>query len=159
MAASRTPVATGAGRRWPTLRFGQRAIGIAGLVLGLLTTTVVGGCTDPSGASGPDAVGVGFGTGGSDCELTEVSSTFQEGTEIRVVVTFEPALMIGSTIEVDLERDGVAIPARHQTIDAQERMPCLYGVLDQLDAGHYTVTSTVSPSQMPPVVGEFDVVR
>ena len=112
---------------------------------------------DQTGSSEPDLLSIGFGTGGSECTLTEQATSFPLGTEIRSVLTFEPALPAGGTvtIKVDLRRRG-GVDLRN-SVTVEEPAPCLYGTMTPAEAGHYRVEYTITPSVMPPLVGEFDV--
>jgi len=125
----------------------------------VILVAVIGGCADPSGASGPDVTSVGFGTDGSPCELSGVASTFPAGVRVHTLLTLQPALPTGGTVTVDLERDAVALPEFSQTVIVDEPAPCNYGALESLEVGHYRMTFHITPSQMPPVVGEFDITQ
>ena len=114
-------------------------------------------CTDRSGSSGPDMMSVAFGAGGSECSLTDTASTFQHGMLIRTVLEMSPALPTGGTVSVKLEKDGIELIEARQTITVTEPSPCMWGTLPDLDVGHYRMTYAISPGQMPPASGEFDV--
>ncbi len=134
-------------RRLPALAILLLAIG----------TPFMAACTDQSGSSGPDMMSVGFGTGGSECSLTDTGSTFPHGVPIRTVLEMSPALPTGGTVTVKLEKDGIELVEARQTISVTEPAPCVWGTLPDLDVGHYRMTYGTSPGQMAPVSGEFDV--
>lgn len=131
-----------------------RALAILLLAIG---TPLLAACTDQSGSSGPDMVSVGFGTGGSECSLTDPGSTFPHGVPIRTVLEMSPALPTGGTVTIKLEKDGIELVEARQTISVTEPAPCVWGTLPDLDVGHYRMTYVTSPGQMSPVSGEFDV--
>jgi hypothetical protein len=112
---------------------------------------------DRTGSSGPDMQTVGFGTGGSECSLTDVASSFQLGVPIRSVLTFSPALPAGGTVTISVEHDGTELVDRRQTLTLDEPAPCVYGTMTPDEVGHYRVRYTIEPSTMAPMVGEFDV--
>jgi hypothetical protein len=134
-----------------------------------------GACADPastaapSGAStaspsttagsegGPDLTSVGFSTGGEKCELGDSATTFAVGEPVRAVLTMEPALPTGGTVKVMVEKDGVEVVEGRQTITVTEPAPCIHGTMRDLEVGHYKLTYTITPSQMMPATGEFDV--
>lgn len=127
---------------------------------GLLLVIAISGlaaCTDETGASGPDLTSVGFDTAGTKCEISEAASTFPRGVRIHAVLTMEPALPTGGTVIVSLEKDGTEIIEARQTLTMPEPAPCVYGTYPVLEPGHYRVSYAISPGQMPPATGEFDV--
>jgi hypothetical protein len=69
----------------------------------------------------------------------------------------EPALPTGGTVMVTMERDGAEVAEAGQTITVTEPAPCVWGTLPGLEPGHYRMIYTISPSQMPPASGEFDI--
>jgi hypothetical protein len=100
---------------------------------------------------------VGFSTGGSECTLGDVATSFAAGVPIHTVLTMEPALPTGGTVQVTVEKDGVELVDARQTITLDEPAPCIWGAFPELEAGHYRITYAISPSSLPPVSGEFDV--
>jgi len=145
------------------------SIGLAGAVL-----LGAGGCADspstpgasgaasatnaaPANEGGPDLTSVGFTTGGDKCTLGDSATTFALGVPVRAVLTMEPALPTGGTVKVTVEKDGTEVVEGRQTITVSEPAPCIYGTMADLEAGHYKLTYTITPSQMPPATGEFDV--
>ena len=108
-------------------------------------------------ASGPEVTSVGFTTGGDKCTLGTPASSFAVGVPVRAVLTMSPALPTGGTVKVIAQRDGIEVTDARQSITVTEPAPCIYGTMQDLVAGHYRLTYTISPSEMPPVVGEFDV--
>lgn len=139
------------------------SIGLASAVMlgtgGCAGTPSSPGATDAASAAdgGPDLTSVGFSTGGDRCTLGDSATSFAVGVPVRAVLTMEPALPTGGTIGVNVEKDGTVVESRGQTITVTEPAPCIYGTMHDLDAGHYRITYTITPSQMLPVVGEFDV--
>ena len=140
------------------------------LSIGLACAVILGtdGCAGPPSSSGakdaasaaddgPDLTSVGFSTSGDKCTLGDSATSFTVGVPVRAVLTMEPALPTGGTIGVAVEKDGTVLESRSQTITMAEPAPCIYGTMHDLEAGHYRITYTISPSQMPPMVGEFDV--
>ena len=134
-----------------------RRVAVRTVVLLALAAAGVAACTDQTGASGPDMTSVGFDTAGSGCTVTEGESTFQRGVPIHAVLTMEPALPAGGTVVMTLEKDGTEVAEARQTLTMQEPAPCVYGTFPVLEPGHYLVSYAISPGQMPPATGEFDV--
>jgi len=125
---------------------------VAGAAVALL-----GACDGQSSASGPDLTSVSFDTTGSECLVTNASSTFPAGTAIHAVLTVDPALQPGATVMVTVEKDGTEIVEGRQKIEITEAAPCIYGTLPALETGHYRMSYSITPSEMPPAIGEFDV--
>ena len=113
-------------------------------------------CTDQSGASGPDLVSVGFGTGASGCTLTGSATTFPVGSEFRSMLEMSPPLPIGGTVTLVIEKDGAEV---HREVGepVTEPRPCMSGTWNAFAAGHYRFIFTITPSQMAPATGEFDI--
>jgi hypothetical protein len=86
-----------------------------------------------------------------------VVSTFPQGAPVPAVLTMEPALLTGGTVVVTLEKDGTEVVEARQSLTMQEPAPCVYGTFPALEPGHYRVSYAISPGQMPPATGEFDV--
>ena len=128
---------------------------IVALVIGapLVATAILG----LSGSTGAAVQTVGFGTGGSDCTLTGVASSFPRGVPIRDVLTFAPALPAGGTVTVTVERNGIEVPDMGETVTVDEPSDCIHGTMLSLEPGHYRVEYDVSPDSVPPISGEFDV--
>ena len=127
----------------------------------MILLSLIGGslaaCTDQSGSSGPDLTTVGFDTSGSGCTTTDVASTFPHGVPIHAVLTMSPPLPTGGTVTIMVEKDGSEIVERRGTVTVTEPAPCIHATMTDLEVGHYRMTYTISPSQMPPATGEFDV--
>jgi hypothetical protein len=111
---------------------------------------------DGSGSGGPATQSVGFGTGGSECTLTDTATSFPAGTPIRAVATFSPDVSSG-TITVRMYRDGAELVGMRETVRIEEPTSCIHATLAPLDVGHYRVEYEVDPSPMPPLSGEFDI--
>ncbi len=106
---------------------------------------------------GPNIQSLGFGTGGSECELANVADTFAVSETIRFVAEFEPELPAGATVTVSIERDGVELTDLGDSITFDEAVPCIHGTVPVSEPGHHRVVLVVEPSSMPPLEGEFDV--
>jgi hypothetical protein len=128
--------------------------GVLLLVIGPLTIV---GILNTAGIGTAATYTVGFGTGGTGCELSTSGDTFPAGTEVRIVATFSPNLPAGSTVSVSMERNGTALPSQHVTIRVDEPMNCIHGTIPSLDAGHYRVLYE-SASIAGPISAEFDIV-
>jgi D-glucuronyl C5-epimerase C-terminus len=116
--------------------------------LALSALLLVGGC------SASEVQSIGFGTGGSGCDLTDVASTFAAGVIVRMVATFSP---LPSSVTVSTTKDGLHFDGP-TTVKLDGSQNCVSGSLPNLPSGHYkTVISTIPPSQMPALTGEFDV--
>jgi hypothetical protein len=116
--------------------------------LALVALLLSGGC------SGPQVETIGFGDGGSGCEITHPASSFPAGATVWMVATFEP---LPSSVTISLSRDGA--PSSGPTkVDLDGSQPCVNGTFPNLEAGHYEIViNTIPESQMPPLTGEFDV--
>ena len=139
---------------------------VGGLLVAAVVVLVVGAMlasfasrmtAEQSGEMGPNLVGLGFGTGGTDCELTGQTSTFREGQTIHVAMTMSPALPVGGTVTARLEKDGTELVGEKTTPPADGPSPCFWQILGNLDVGHYLLTIQTDPSMMPPTTGEFDI--
>jgi hypothetical protein len=124
------------------------------LVAGPLIATWI---LDQPGSSGADFQAVGFGTGGSECTLTDVASSFKQGVPIRDVLTLSPDLPAGSTVTVKVEMNGAELVDLRDTINFTEPAACIYGTLSGLEVGDYRVEYGITPSTMPPASGTFSV--
>jgi hypothetical protein len=105
------------------------------------------------GCGASEVASIGFGTGGTDCELESVESTFPAGATVRMVATITP---LPGSVTIVTMRDGEPIHDP-QTVELDGSVPCTYGNLPNLDAGHYQVVVTIPGSQKPPLTGDFDV--
>ncbi len=112
-----------------------------------------------SAGSGPEMQSLGFGTGGSGCNLTDQASSFPVGVPIRVVLTLEPALRTGGSARFTIAKDGSELTEMGETISVAEPAPCIHGTLPELEVGHYRVQYAIDPSAISPIRGEFDVTR
>jgi hypothetical protein len=141
------------GRRGRRLAIGCLIIAAVLIGLPLIFTVLL----DYGGSRGPELQTVAFGTGGSECDLDRVGSTFPVGASIRDVLTLEPALEEGDDVTITVERDGTELVELQDTVTIEEPAPCIYGSMPPLQAGHYRVIYEVSRSKIPPISGEFDV--
>ena len=138
-------------------------VGCASTSPGTATVEASGSAADPVttpiAGGGPDYTALGFSSDGSECTLGEAAESFATGVPIHVVLEMSPALPIGGTVSVTVEKDGVELVDARQTLTMDEPTPCIYATLRELVAepGHYRLSYTISPTTMPPVVGEFDV--
>jgi hypothetical protein len=138
----------------------RRRLGIGCLIIGAVLVglpLVFTALLDRQGSNGPELQAVGFGTGGSGCDLANVGSSFAVGVAIRDVLTVEPALQPGAVVTITTERNGTELVDLHETITIEEPAPCIYGTMPSLDPGHYRVVYDVQPRSMPAISGEFDV--
>jgi len=150
--SSRASVGSSAARSaWTQLKRSSDAEGIWNLRGSPATSAA------PANEGGPDVTSVGFTTGGDKCTLGDSATTFALGVPVRAVLTMEPALPTGGTVKVTVEKDGTEVVEGRQTMTVSEPAPCIYGTMADLEAGHYKLTYTITPSQMPPATGEFDV--
>ena len=122
-----------------------RRLWIAALAAGCALSVVACGASE--------VASIGFGTGGIDCELESVGSTFPAGTTVRMVATISP---LPDSVTISTTRDGGPLqgPA---TVELDGSVPCVYGNLADLEAGHYQVVVTIPGSQSPPLTGDFEV--
>jgi hypothetical protein len=123
-----------------------------GLLCGLVL--VVAGC-------GAGAVqSIGFGTGGSGCDLAHAASTFSAGSAVDMVAQFSPALPSGDTVSVTVSRDGTPVPELGSSLTLDGPHDCLRGSMSNLEPGHYqyAISSAVSTG-MPTLTAQFDVTR
>jgi hypothetical protein len=104
-----------------------------------------------------DIQSLAFGTGGSECQISGLTSTFRLGESVRSVVTFEPALQAGDTVSITVERDGTELIEQRDTVTMVEPAPCIHSTWMPTDTGHYRVVYTIDPSAVPPIEGAFDV--
>jgi hypothetical protein len=102
----------------------------------------------PSGSAS-----IAFGTGGTDCDLDRVGSTFSAGTTVRMVAEISP---LPSTVTVTTTRDGEPL-VEPTTVEPDGSIPCVYGSLPGLEPGHYRIVVSIPGSQVPPLSAEFDV--
>jgi hypothetical protein len=117
-----------------------------------MAAIALGGCS-----MSPNVVSVGFGTGGSECELTGGASSFTIGVPIRYALTISPALPAGGSVEIRVEKDGIELVELHDTVTVEEPAPCIYSTLADWEIGEYRFEYSIEPSALPPIVGEFEV--
>ena len=107
--------------------------------------------------AGASTQSLGFGTGGSECELANVADSFTVGETIRFVAAFEPELPAGATVTVSIERDGTELTDLGDSVTFEDAVPCFSGTVPASEPGQYRVVFEIDPSTMPPLVGELDV--
>jgi len=136
------------------------------LVVALVASLFIGGCVIVFGAvaffdslvsSGPNMQSIGFGRGGSECDLTDQARSFPHGVPVRFVMTFSPSLPAGGSAKSKLSKDGTELVDFRSTYTAAGSTSCIHATYPPLDVGHYRLEVTISPSMMPPSSGEFDV--
>ena len=147
------PDASGLPRRQRRLLLGCLLVGALAIAAPLIALYIY----EQSGSREPEVMSVGFGTGGSGCNLTNVVSTFPLGVTIRNVATYSPALQAGSTVTITVERNGAELVDLRDTINIEQPADCIYGTISPPLAGHYRVQYELSPSNFPPISGEFEV--
>jgi hypothetical protein len=111
----------------------------------------------PIGAGAPEVQSVGFGTsfgtGDSSCVLAGVASSFPAGATVAMAALFSSP--VPSSVSISTTKDGVVV--QDPVTIQPDVLGCINGRLPRLEAGHYRIVMTVPASQMPPLVGEFDV--
>jgi hypothetical protein len=105
------------------------------------------------GCGSSEVASIGFGTGGVDCELDSVGSTFPAGTTVRMVATIDP---LPASVTVAGTKDGEPLHDP-ETVELDGSVPCVYGNMPDLEAGHYEFVVTIPGSQMAPLTGDFEV--
>jgi hypothetical protein len=110
-----------------------------------------------SSPAGPSMQAIQFGEGGSQCTIATTSQSFAQGTPVRIVATFSPALPSGSSVLITLHRDGTELTGSRETVRIDEPSDCIYGEHTDLTAGHYRIVYELESSAMPPLSGDFDV--
>jgi hypothetical protein len=135
------------------LRYGCMVVVVLFLLAPLVATAIL----DQTGTPGSGLRTVGFGTGGDECELTGVTSSFPSGMPIHVVAAFDPSLTSGTTVRIVLRRNGTDIVGAPETVRIDEPTDCMYGTYESLGPGDYEVRYEIDPSEMPALVGSFSV--
>jgi hypothetical protein len=143
-------------------RRGRQALLIGFLSVGalLIAIPIIAFATlvfDPSGSSGPTNQSIGFGRGGSECDLADQARTFPPGVPVRFVMTFSPSLPAGGTATMKLSKDGTELVDFRETYTAAGSTSCIHATYPSLEVGHYRLEIAISPSMMPPMGAEFDV--
>lgn len=107
----------------------------------------------PTNGPVPEIQTIGFGTGGSGCDLTGIARTFSTGVTVYMVATFSP---LPDSVTITVSKDaGVIYGPTMAKLDPS--VGCETGRLPNLEVGNYKVVMTVPASEMPPLTGEFDV--
>jgi len=133
----------------------RRVLVVAGLVLvvvAIVALFIV--------LSGPSAVSrVGFGVGGTECELAERRSQFTVGEPIRIAADFNPELVTGTEVAFRLLRDGAELDSYRGSLTLAEGTDCIHTTLsgEPLPAGHYRFEVVVASDTVPPLSAEFDI--
>jgi hypothetical protein len=142
---------------WAWTQAGLFQLGVVILVISVaIYAAVIGGFLGPGDSSSIESVG--FGTGGTDCDLTTVGSTFAPADPIRSVAEFSPELPAGTVITMRLSLGGKELDAYRETLTLDTASGCISGPVSAipLAAGHYRWA--VSPDKGPEAIGEFDIV-
>lgn len=106
------------------------------------------------GCSSGSVQSLGFGTGGTACEISGPAAAFDVGEVVHMAATFS---VPPKHVDIAVTRDGT--PDDHSgSIDLGEADNCVIATFDDLVAGHYVVTLTpVPPLGTPPLSGAFEV--
>ncbi|HEY8637096.1 MAG TPA: hypothetical protein VIL81_07505 [Candidatus Limnocylindrales bacterium] len=142
---------------WSWTQAGLLQLGVVILVISVaIYAVVLGGFLGPGDSSSIESVG--FGTGGTDCDLTTVGSTFAPADPIRSVAEFSPELPAGTVITMRLSLGGKELYGYRETLTLDTASGCISGPVSDipLAAGHYRWA--VSPDSGPEAIGEFDIV-
>lgn len=110
------------------------------------------------GSGGSSSVeSVAFGTGGTDCDLTTIASTFAPADPVRAVAEFTPELPAGTTVTIWLTLDGQILESTRETVTLDTSAECVNGRISDapLAVGHYRWD--ISPDAAPAIGAEFDV--
>ena len=105
------------------------------------------------GCGASESASIGFGTGGVDCDLESVGSTFTAGSTVRMVATISP---LPPNVTIQASKDGEPLHDP-QVVELDGTVPCAYGELPDLEPGRYQVVVTIPGSPLPPLTAEFDV--
>ena len=100
---------------------------------------------------------MGFGTGGSECELTGTAESYVVGTPVHLVVTFSPALPAGATVTITTMREGAERVSSRKTVELDPTDTCVSGTLPELEVGHHVVRADFDPSSMPPFEADIEI--
>lgn len=141
---------------WAWTQAGLLQLGVVILVVSVaIYAAVLGGLLGPGDSSSIEVVS--FGTGGTDCDLTTVGSTFAPADPIRSVAEFSPELPAGAVITMRCSLGGKELDAYRETLTLDTASGCIGGPVSDipLAAGHYRWA--VSPDNGPEAIGEFDV--
>lgn len=106
------------------------------------------------GCSSGSVQTLGFGTGGTACEVSGSVTTFTVGQVVHMAATFS---VPPKHVDIAITRDGA--PDKHSgAIEMGETEDCVAATFDDLVAGHYVVTLTPVPAlATPPLSGAFEV--
>lgn len=102
---------------------------------------------------------IGFGVGGTECELTDRRSTFAAGEDIRIAAEFNPELTTGTEVAFRLVRDGVELESYRGTLTLAEATDCIHTTLsgEPLSPGRYRFEVVVASDTIPPLDGAFEI--
>ena len=56
-----------------------------------------------------------------------------------------------------MEKNGSELVVGRKVVTVDKPASCLWDTLPGLEAGNYRITYVISPSALPPSIGEFDV--
>ncbi len=142
---------------WAWTQAGLLQLGVVILVISVTVyAAVLGGFLGPGDSSSIEAVS--FGTGGTDCAITTVASTFKPVDPIRAAAEFSPDLPAGTHVMMWLSRDGHEVQGSRQMLTLDAPAGCVSGPvsISPLVAGHYQWD--VVPDNASQAIGEFDIV-
>lgn len=107
-----------------------------------------------AGCSSGSIQSLGFGTGGTACEISGASTTFARGQVVHMAASFSSP---PKHVDIAVTRDGAA-DEHSGAIDMGEADNCITASYDDLVAGRYVVTLTPVPALgTPPLSGAFVV--
>jgi hypothetical protein len=143
----------------PPSRRGRWVLGcvIAGALVFLIGPLVALGILSVTGLGTAAEYAIYVGTGGIDCDLTDTGDTFPVGTEVRVIANFSPSLPAGSTVSINVERDGTDLPDEHIVLDVDTEANCIHGTFPFLEPGHHVVRYESDALAGPGISAEFDI--
>ena len=103
--------------------------------------------------------GVGFGTGGTECDLAERKTRFAIGEPISIAVDLNPELAAGTEVAFRLLGDGAELASYRGSLTLAESTDCIHTTLsgEPLPVGHYRFEVVVASDTQPPLSGEFDI--
>ncbi len=117
----------------------------------------------PAGTPPPTVGTIAFGTGGSDCSLASVATTFTPGGQIRIIATFSRQVPEAAKITIELWTGHHMIAGYPLTINSAPGTDCVGQAIGPLAAGQYTAVVAIDRmtangiDRLGSNFGEFDV--